>query len=614
MFENLYPLAVVINDKYVTNLIVMLKSLFSSNETKKFRVYIFYSELTSDSIALICKFLLLENQEKKWIKIDKLMFAMAPVLDQDMAMEAYFKLIMPILLPKEINRIIYLDADIIIQGDIDPLFSINLNEKTFAAVTDLNMDRDIEYKGSLMPLSYTYFNSGVLVFDLERFRSIFKFEDALNYIQEKGHKFRFHDQEVLNALYFKEVFILDEKYNFVTLYRDRWDPIFYRIRDRNKNIIVVHYAAGNNKPWKPDYCGKFLKEYWRVAKSAGYGSEYKKFKKQRARCMIKILIKKFHMIFPDLKDKCIKSILWVLYWMRFTGRTKFPCIWKTLGLTYSKRAFLLPDEVNSNIKTLIKTNKPFMVCRIGANESFTLRTFEFHHTKNQDKAMEQLCTCAGVFPNNRNLGKPFLKCMKQSLLQADMCGVLMCPFDEYFLNKFVPKDCKTMLLHTIDPVVYNIPWTTELKGKKVLVVHPFADTIQKQYVKRKELFPGREVLPDFKLITYKAIQTSAGQSDHRFTTWFDALRFMTEEIEKIDFDIALLACGAYGLPLAANIKKMDRQAIHIGGGLQILFGIKGRRWDDNPIISSMYNNAWVYPSDDETPNRANIVEGACYWK
>jgi hypothetical protein len=53
--------------------------------------------------------------------------------------------------------------------------------------------------------------------------------------------------------------------------------------------------------------------------------------------------------------------------------------------------------------------------------------------------------------------------------------------------------------------------------------------------------------------------------------------------------------------------------IHLGGPLQILFGIKGRRWDAHDVISKMYNEHWVRPSKSETPENNFAVEGGCYW-
>lgn len=166
------------------------------------------------------------------------------------------------------------------------------------------------------------------------------------------------------------------------------------------------------------------------------------------------------------------------------------------------------------------------------------------------------------------------------------------------------------------PFFLEEPWTFALKGKKVLVIHPFAQLIEEQYKKRYLLFQNRRVLPDFALEVYKAVQSLGGNTD--FTTWDSALLHMYEDIAKLDFDVALIGCGAYGMPLGAYIKKvMKKQAIHIGGVLQILFGIKGKRWEGNEqgynFDTRLYNEHWVRPSDNDRPLDFKNVEGGCYW-
>ena len=115
-------------------------------------------------------------------------------------------------------------------------------------------------------------------------------------------------------------------------------------------------------------------------------------------------------------------------------------------------------------------------------------------------------------------------------------------------------------------------------GKKVLVIHPFEDSIKKQYEKNRthifeRIYDADDILPEFELITLKAVQTLAGEHDSRFATWFEALNWMIEQCKKIEFDVAIIGCGAYGFPLAAELKRMGKTAIHLGGATQIVFGI-----------------------------------------
>lgn len=310
----------------------------------------------------------------------------------------------------------------------------------------------------------------------------------------------------------------------------------------------------------------------------------------------------------------MKIITWWYYWSRYLLRTKHEAAWKRAGIRYVNRPFLNREETNQQIAQGLSKADPLMICRIGANEAFTMRTFEFDHNKNKKKALQQLCNCAGFFPEEEKYAYQFLETMKKAYQEVDICGVLECPFDDYFIHKYMRRNCKITLLHCLEPFLLAEPWTMKLQNKKVLVIHPFEQSIRKQYAKREMLFSTPNLLPEFELLTLKAVQTAAGEKDERFTTWFEALEYLRDEAYKIDFDIALIGCGSYGLPLAAEIKKMGKQAIHLGGGLQILFGIKGRRWDENPMINQFYNEHWIYPDESETPKASSLVENSCYWK
>ena len=166
----------------------------------------------------------------------------------------------------------------------------------------------------------------------------------------------------------------------------------------------------------------------------------------------------------------------------------------------------------------------------------------------------------------------------------------------------------------IYPFWRKISWTGALKGKKVLVIHPFAELIEKQYEKRKYLFLESDILPQINLMVYKAVQSIGGSME--YISWFQALEKMQADISEIDFDIALIGCGAYGMPLGAFIKtQLHKKAIHMGGSLQILFGIKGKRWESEQYDyqHKLYNENWVRPTGELIPPSCELVEKGCYW-
>ena len=129
------------------------------------------------------------------------------------------------------------------------------------------------------------------------------------------------------------------------------------------------------------------------------------------------------------------------------------------------------------------------------------------------------------------------------------------------------------------------------------------------------MFPNENWLPEFSLKVIKSVQSAAGEKPP-FKDWFEALEFMKKEIKYSDFDIAIIGCGAYGLPLAGYCKSLGKKALHLGGGTQLLFGIKGKRWEKqyrDACYRDLFNEFWVYPDKKETPQNAIKIEGACYW-
>ena len=190
----------------------------------------------------------------------------------------------------------------------------------------------------------------------------------------------------------------------------------------------------------------------------------------------------------------------------------------------------------------------------------------------------------------------------------------------FVFNKFIQNNTLDINVEDLYPYPffheYQLPsWQYNLKNKKVLVVTSFSKTINKQYGKKELIWKNSEsILPSFKLITYQAVCTNGGCEDKRFKTWKDAVLFMKKEILEIDFDIALISCGGYGIPLSMELRKKGKNVIQWGGCYQLWFGIKGARWDSIPEINEYFNEYWVYPDKCETPPEHNSVDSSSYWK
>lgn len=252
----------------------------------------------------------------------------------------------------------------------------------------------------------------------------------------------------------------------------------------------------------------------------------------------------------------------------------------------------------------IISGEPFMYARYGSSE--------FRAIINQ-KDFPLVCFYSGFFPEDIKLRDKFREVYFEGTKQIDILGVWN------YKNHFFKK---TMLLRKFPNIKYITngidikkknkdwvvdSWVRSLENKRILVIHPFKKTIELQMKKRKQL----GILPKFKSFDIiKSVQTLAGNRDLRFKNWFEALEYMKKKINNKNFDILLIGCGAYGLPLAAHAKSLNKQAIHMGGSLQLLFGIKGKRWED---AGWKFDKNWIYPLEEDRIKNYKDIEGGCYW-
>ena len=232
------------------------------------------------------------------------------------------------------------------------------------------------------------------------------------------------------------------------------------------------------------------------------------------------------------------------------------------------------------------------------------------------KLMNYMQNNAGFFPPTEDMLSRFCEMMLEDAKEVDLLGSWL--KQENLIANYLTSCSEYVWLDFLIPFLSNNPWSRILKEKKVLVIHPFTETIKHQYNQREKLFKDSNVLPTFQnLNTIKAVQSLGGESSE-FRNWFEALQWMKDEMDKADYEICLIGCGAYGFPLAAHAKRKGKKAIHLGGALQLLFGIRGRRWEDPNLnkdydISSYMNEFWVRPSAEEKPKNSENVENACYW-
>ena len=272
------------------------------------------------------------------------------------------------------------------------------------------------------------------------------------------------------------------------------------------------------------------------------------------------------------------------------------------------------QAASNEIARLVASSRPAMICRYGTGELKALVDYGLvkrGRRPYRDQDYQGLEKIAGFFPLNELMIARFHERMIRDTAEIDILGSWI---DEEYYLRYPLRTATRVPLRVLEPYFNEQPWTKALRGKTVLVVHPFASTIASQYARRAELFKNPDVLPDFTLKTLRAVQ-SIGHIHGRtqFPDWFAALAWMEEQMAATEFDVALIGCGAYGFPLAAHAKRLGRKAVHLGGATQLLFGIRGNRWDNWAEFVPLYNDAWIYPSEADRPDNFKEIEGGSYW-
>jgi hypothetical protein len=171
--------------------------------------------------------------------------------------------------------------------------------------------------------------------------------------------------------------------------------------------------------------------------------------------------------------------------------------------------------------------------------------------------------------------------------------------------------------HTADP---TLKWTANLKpGTKVLVISPFSKTIQQQVPKLAQIWPGLWA-PDliFKTISCPLSYGVQDPDTQHFmrVNWTDSLGLLQDlktQMDNTDYDVVLVGAGIYSLPLVAHARQSNKRGIHLGGGTQLFFGIRGSRWDTMKEFQTFFNEHWVRPALEERPANFQMVERGCYW-
>lgn len=246
-----------LDDFYVPQLKVLLTSLYINN-TCDFHLYLFHSGLKKENQESLLKFVNVFHWNLEFVEIDETIFTQA--VSDRYPKQMYYRLLAPSIL-KDIDRIIYLDPDILIINSLEALWNLDLEDKVIAAAAH-TQTTDIANTINKVRLNteHDYYNSGVLLIDLEKAREVVDLDHLFDYVKEHENELLFPDQDVLNSLYGKYIKPLDD---YIWNYDARnYSRYLLRSQGRSdvdwviENTSILHFC-GKAKPWKKNYRYRF---------------------------------------------------------------------------------------------------------------------------------------------------------------------------------------------------------------------------------------------------------------------------------------------------------------------------------------------------------------------
>ncbi len=257
----LMNILIATNDGFVCPSRVLLTSLLATHdESVRFVVYILCSELKEESIEAL-NTLKNDRMDIHYLKVPDELFVNVPLYAY-FSKEVYYRLVAHTLLPDDVKRILWLDGDMIVKKSIQDFYNQDMGTALLAACEDMEngCNEQIHEKFGI-PKNVLYFSSGVMLLNLPEMREKMDVEQIFKFISDNREKIEIVDQDVLNAMFWKEVKVIPGgfRYNYFAARVGVMDHTQVM-----NDIAILHYCGGL-KPWKEGYKHYGFEEFWKYA-------------------------------------------------------------------------------------------------------------------------------------------------------------------------------------------------------------------------------------------------------------------------------------------------------------------------------------------------------------
>ena len=272
-------IAIALNRKVLRPAYVMIRSLVKNNNSHQLYVYVLHSELNEKDRLLLQDALLRDTKGNQMTFIEINITTISELPHKYWPLEIYFRLMLPELLGGEIDRILYLDTDVIVNKDISDFYNTDFEDNLLVAAKDAGFDERVAmdtpeahvwnaFFGKFVEDGMIYFCSGVLLMNLSGLKQEFPFQKYIDTFCLISDKVAFPDQDLLNYMHYKQTKIVDER-KFGLLV-DKAYEMGMTYEDVCSNVSILHFA-GYSKPWLVNLIQYDIgKVWWEYAKDSPF--------------------------------------------------------------------------------------------------------------------------------------------------------------------------------------------------------------------------------------------------------------------------------------------------------------------------------------------------------
>lgn len=252
-----------IDDNYVKYCAIAITSLFVNNRNEKFHIHIITGGLSPES-----KTVLREIVEKEYAQQISFYETGYDILKEcpakNISITTYFRCFLTLILPESVSKVIYMDSDTIVCGSIKELWETDIEGYALGGVEDMWSSKKELFVRLGYPEHYSYFNAGVILFNLNFWREHHIQDEIITFIRKNSDKLEHNDQDVLNGVLHNRKKFLPFRYNMQDGFfrqkrkvRKESEPILDAEMDK---ATIIHFTA-RKKPWKDNCTHPYKKTY-----------------------------------------------------------------------------------------------------------------------------------------------------------------------------------------------------------------------------------------------------------------------------------------------------------------------------------------------------------------